>query len=482
MAQKRLMMTWLVGTLLVWMGSAALAVPDAPAPVGTAAGELQGAFIEVARRVGPAVVSIAVEHTEHVQARRFGFGGGGQEDEFFDRFFSDFFSQMPEREFKTRGLGSGVIIDPEGYILTNEHVVGGADKLVVTLPDGREFKAVLKGTDPMADLAVVKIQAKDLPVAELGDSDTVRIGQWAIAIGNPFGYAVGSSEPTVTVGVISALNRSIRADRERNYPGLIQTDAAINPGNSGGPLVDLAGKVIGINVAIFSTSGGYQGIGFAIPSNTARAIVGDLIKGKKVLYGWLGVNVQDLDEGLAGYFGAPDRNGVVVARVLPGGPSEKAGVKDGDVIRRYQGQPIRNVRELLAAVARTKVGSTVTLDLLREKKALKVTVSVSERPSDLAGGSSEEGAPAAWRGLQVSALTEEMARRFRLADRRGVVVTQVEPGSPADEAGLRPGDLINEINRRPIATLEEYTRATKGVAGDCLLRTLRGYAIVKKSP
>jgi len=477
MAQKRLLSVGLIGMLVVLgMGSAALAAPEASAPVGTAAGELQKAFIDVARRVGPAVVSIAVEHTEHLQARRFGFGGGGPEDEFFDRFFSDFFSQMPEREFKSRGLGSGVIIDPEGYILTNEHVVGGADKLVVTLPDGREFKAVVKGTDPMADLAVVKIQAKDLPVAELGDSNTVQIGQWAIAIGNPFGYAVGSSEPTVTVGVISALNRSIRADRERNYPGLIQTDAAINPGNSGGPLVDLSGKVIGINVAIFSTSGGYQGIGFAIPSNTARAIVGDLIKGKKVLYGWLGVNVQDLDEGLAGYFGTPDRNGVVVARVLPGGPAEKAGVKDGDVIRGYQSQPIRNVRELLGAVARTKVGATVTLDLLREKKTLKVTVNVSERPSDLAG--SAERASATWRGLSVSALTEELARQFRLADRRGVVVTQVEPGSPADEAGLRPGDVINEINRRPIATLDDYARAIAGVTGDCLVRTLRGYAIV----
>ena len=464
---------WILGIVV---GGGLIAGPVSAADAqANPAEQLQAAFIEVARRVGPAVVSISVEHTERVQLRHFGFGG--PEEEFFERFFSDFFGNLPEREFKAQGVGSGFIIDEEGYILTNEHVVGNADKLIVTLPDGREFKAEVQGTDPTADLAVIKIKAKNLPVAELGDSEGVQIGQWAIAIGNPFGFAVGSSEPTVTVGVVSAVSRSIRAGRDRDYTDLIQTDAAINPGNSGGPLIDLNGKVIGINVAIFSTSGGYQGVGFAIPSNTARAIIGDLIHGRKVLYGWLGVNVQDLDEELAEFFGVPDRQGVVVARVLPGGPAEKAGVRDGDVIRRYQNRPIRNVRDLLGIVGRTKVGTKATLEVVREKKPIRVAVEVGERPSDLSSFAAR--APQVWRGLGVSELTEALAQRFRVTDARGVVVTSVEPGSPADEAGLRVGDVVNEINRVSVKSIDDYTRATSRTKGDCLVRTLRGYAIIK---
>ncbi|MBI4313707.1 MAG: PDZ domain-containing protein [Candidatus Omnitrophica bacterium] len=279
--------------------------------------------------------------------------------------------------------------------------------------------------------------------------------------------------------MISAVNRAIHAGRDRSYNSLLQTDAAINPGNSGGPLVDITGKIIGINVAIFSTSGGYQGIGFAVPSNTARAIVGDLIQGKKILYGWLGINVQDLDEELARYFGLPDNRGVVIAKVLPGGPAEKAGVKDGDVIRRYQDQPVQNVRGLLGAVARTKVGTKVTLDLIRDKKPLKVAVDVTEKPKDLSGFSERSGQ--AWQGLEVSELTDELIRRYRLPDRRGVVVTHVESDSPADEAGLRAGDVINEINRQPVANLNDYSQAIQNVKGDSLVRTLRGYAVIKAS-
>ena len=447
-----------------------------PAAHGAAADELQQAFIETARRIGPSVVSISVEHTELVRFRRFGFGGG-PEDEFFDRFFSDFFGDSPERELKTRGVGSGLIVDPEGYILTNEHVVGNADKLLVTLPDGREFKAEVKGADSTSDLAIIKIKAKNLPVAEFGDSDTVQIGQWAIAVGNPFGFAVGSSEPTVTVGVVSALNRAIAAGRDRSYTNLIQTDAAINPGNSGGPLADLSGKIIGINVAIFSTSGGYQGIGFAVPSNTARAVIGDLIQGKEVVYGWLGINVQDLNDNLGEFFGVPDRRGVVVARVLQGGPAEQAGLRDGDIIRTYQGQSVKNVRELLGQVNRMKVGTKVALELVRDKKPMKVTVEIGERPRDMSGLAPR--APKAWRGLEVSEMTEELAQRFRVPERHGVVVTHVESGSPSDEAGLRVGDVINEINRQPVKTLEDYLKATSAAGGGCLIRTHRGYAIVK---
>ena len=273
-------------------------------PPMSAAEEMQQHFVDVAKRIGPAVVSISTEVTEKVQMQ--------SRDEMFNQFFEDFFGQMPQREFKQRGLGTGVIINADGYILTNEHVVHGADKVTVTLPDGREFKGETKGADIRSDLAIVKIAAKNLPFAELGNSDAVKIGHWAIAIGNPFGFAVGGNEPTVTVGVISAIHRSIRGPMDRDYSDLIQTDAAINPGNSGGPLVNLDGKVIGINAAIFSTTGGYQGLGFAVTSNKAKAILDQLIQGKKIRYGWLGVNVQPVTQELADYFKLDSKEGDLI--------------------------------------------------------------------------------------------------------------------------------------------------------------------------
>ncbi|MBI3615219.1 MAG: Do family serine endopeptidase [Candidatus Omnitrophica bacterium] len=454
------------------------AAADAPSVVE----QLQDQFVDVSRRVGPAVVSISTEVTQKVQLRRRSMGSPFPEfnDERFDRFFSDFFGQVPEREFKQRGLGTGVIIDGEGVILTNEHVIHGADKVTVTLPDGREFKGQIKGSDLRSDMAVIKIQAKNLPVAELGDSESVKIGQWAIAIGNPFGFAVGGSEPTVTVGVISALNRSIRSGPERDYSSLIQTDAAINPGNSGGPLVNLKGQVIGINVAIFSTTGGYQGVGFAIPSNRAKSILEDLIHGKKVLYGWLGINVQDLTEELAKQFGLESKEGVIVAKVLPGSPGEKGGLKDGDVIKSYDGQPIKDIRELLKQVARTKVGKRVALQILRDRRLVNVTVEVSERPSESENGEAGE-APReekTWRGLEVGTITPELAERFQLKETQGVLVTRVEPGSPAEEAGLRVGDVIHGLGRQSINSTGDFKKASQAVKGDTLLKTSRGFVVV----
>ena len=258
------------------------------APLG--AGEEDGinfttAVEQVAQKVGPTVVSIKTEKIEHVQSQSF-YSGSPNEDELINRFFEDFFGEVPESEYRQRGLGSGVIIDPRGFILTNAHVVDGADKISVTLPDEREFKGELVGTDPRSDLAVIKIELKDPPVAPLGDSDKLKIGQWVVAIGNPFGYLLKSG-PTVTTGVISALQRSLpqRSGSDSDYSDLIQTDAAINPGNSGGPLVNLKGEVIGINVALFSTTGGYQGIGFAIPINDAKRIIQQLVEGKEISYG-----------------------------------------------------------------------------------------------------------------------------------------------------------------------------------------------------
>ena len=457
---------------------------ETPTPVAAPATDeqaLENSFVRVAREVGPAVVSISTERTQKVGGPRtyFRFFGDDSFDQYFDDFFRDFFGEIPQREYKQRGLGSGFIIDEEGYILTNQHVVQNADKITVTLPDGRRFTAELKGSDPRSDLAVIKIEARDLPVVELGDSDQVQIGQWAIAVGNPFGFAVGSAEPTITVGIVSALNRSLpqQAYQQRSYNDLIQTDAAINPGNSGGPLVNLRGEVIGINVAIFSPSGGNVGIGFAIPANNAKAILSRLIAGKKVLYGWLGISIQDLNEELTEYFGLSDTQGAVVIKVLKDSPAEDAGFKEGDVIKKFAAKPIKDVRALLREVGKAEVGRMVTVEVVRDKRPLILKVKIGERPDDFE--QLTEAPEEAWRGMEVSEITADYARRYNIKEQQAVVVTHVEPDSPADEAGLVPGDVILAINRKRIRNLEDYKSAIKKVKGDALIRTERGFVILK---
>lgn len=468
---KRFALVLALGILVVgMMGQSSIAQEAA-----NYAKALEEAFIKVSDEIGPAVVSISTVHTEKVSPRQ--YFGPFSDDDFFRQFFKDFFGEMPEREFQRRGLGSGFIIDPDGYVLTNQHVVEGADKIEITLPDGRKFPAKVKGQDERSDLAVLKINAKDLHSVELGDSDKVRIGQWAIAIGNPFGIA---TKPTVTVGVISALNRSLprTSQRERDYSDLIQTDAAINPGNSGGPLVDIEGKVIGINVAIITTTGGYQGIGFAIPINTAKRVLADLIQGRKVLYGWLGVNVQDLDEDLAKQFGLSDIKGVLVAKVLSDSPAEKGKMKSGDIIRTFDGKNVENVRELLKLVGRAQIGRKVKVGIVRDKKDMILEIEVAQRPEEIEEFG--EVALGTWRGIEVQELNEEVARKYRVSEKQGVIVVNVQPASPADLAGLRRGDIITEINRRPIKNLNDYNNATKSAKGDVLIRTSRGYGVIKE--
>jgi serine protease Do len=451
---------------------------------------LEDAVINVANTTGKAVVSISTEHTTKIKrGKRYYFGSpfGGEspfgEDDVFRRFFDDFLGEMPEREYKQVGLGSGVIIDPEGYILTNDHVINEADKITVTLPDGREFKGEIKGRDQRSDLAVIKINSRNLPVANLGGSDNLRIGQWVIAIGNPFGFAMQNPEPTVTIGVISALHRALgRAlSQYRDYNDLIQTDAAINPGNSGGPLVNLRGEVVGINVAIFSTSGGYQGIGFAIPVNSAKRVISRLIEGKKILYGWLGVTVQDLSEDLAKHFGLPDKNGVLVAKILEKSPAQKAGMKETDIIKQFDDKPINSVRELLSIVGNTEVGRKVKVLVIREKKLLTLEVEIGERPQDLEQ-IAQQGVPSGnWRGLEVEDLSSDKVKRFRIEENKGVVVVDVQPNSPADEAGIISGDVISEINRQTVKNISDYEKITRVLKGNALVRTSRGYFLIKES-
>ncbi|MFH1202658.1 MAG: Do family serine endopeptidase [Candidatus Omnitrophota bacterium] len=450
--------------------------------------DVEQATMTVASEVGKAVVSISTVHTEKVGGRQFYYRGGPSDespfgsDELFRRFFDDFLGEMPEREYKRMGLGSGVIINPAGYILTNEHVIQDADKITVTLSDGRELKGEVKGRDRRSDLAVIKIDANNLPVAVLGDSAKVKIGQWVVAIGNPFGFALENPEPTVTVGVVSALHRSLGRvlSRDKDYTDLIQTDAAINPGNSGGPLVNLNGEVIAINVAIFSTTGGYQGVGFAIPINQAKRILGKLIEGKKILYGWLGINVQDMDEKLADYFGVPDKKGVLIVKVFKDSPADNAGIKDKDIILSFDGERVSSVNDLLKVVGKAEVGRKVQLEVLRDKNKITVSAEVGERPEDVTKYA-EKGSPAgkSWRGLVVGDITDQIARKFGLENEEGVVVIDVDSGSAADEAGIVVGDVIIEINKEAIKNTADFNKVAKDIQGDALVQTNRGFLIVK---
>ena len=472
----------------LWSSSIKPALQGSPMTSAQAApGEaesLQNAFIRISQQVGPAVVSISTEQIERVKEYFRGHPSFGNEQ--FEDFFRQFYGDVPERELHRFGLGSGVIIDERGYILTNEHVVADAEKITVTLTDGREFIGTVKGKDPRSDLAIVKIDAKKLPVAALGDSGQVKTGQWVVAIGNPLGLAgVGASaqtfgsEPTVSVGVVSAMHRQLpKTSRlDRDYSDLIQTDATINPGNSGGPLVNLDGQVIGVNVAIIVGAG--NAYGFAIPSNKAKSVLDTLIEGKKVVYGWLGIQIQDITQDVAEYYGLPEREGVLVYQVLPDSPAKIAGLKDGDIVKTYENQPIHHSRELIERVSGTKAGQRVTLEILREKKRQTVTVEIGERPADVemaGGGAGTE----TWRGLHVAALSPDQVERLNApAGTTGVVVVEVDQGSPAEQAGLRQGDIINEINRVRIESVNDYRTAIAQLKGNALVRTARGYVVIK---
>jgi serine protease Do len=428
-----------------------------------AAKELSQAFSAVAKAAMPAVVSIKVEKAVEVNPTM-GWGGSPQlndpfspfNDDFLRRFFGD---RMPQRQaprkYREQGLGSGFIISEDGYILTNNHVVGDVDKMTVSLQDGRTFtNAKLIGTDPESEVALIKIEGHGFPVLPLGDSAKADIGDWVIAIGNPFGLT-----ETVTVGVISAVGRNnvhIAA-----YENFIQTDAAINPGNSGGPLINLDGRVIGINTAILSESGGYMGIGFAIPINMARTIEEQLRSQGKVSRGYLGLIAQDVTPDVAELLKLKEPAGVVIAQIEKNSPAEKGGLRVQDVILEVNGKKITSYDAFRNDVAMLKPGSEVDLGISREGRLMKVTVTLGERPSMTAQKGQPAEEPEQTLGLEVQNLTKELADQFGYRLGEGVIVAGVAPGSPAAEKGIQQGDLIVSVNRQNVASVEEFSAAVR---------------------
>jgi serine protease Do len=405
------------------------------------------AFSEIVRAVSPAVVNIS--STKIVKRQQAPY------DDFLDNIYP--FPDGKSRKFKEQSLGSGVIVSPDGYIVTNNHVVEQSSEIKVTLYDKRSFKARIIGSDSKTDVAIIRIDADDLPVVPWGDAEKLQVGEFVLAIGNPFLLS-----HTVTMGIVSAVGRADVGIAD--YEDFIQTDAAINPGNSGGPLVNIKGELVGINTAIFSKTGGYQGIGFAVPSNMVKAIMDQLIKTGKVTRGWIGVTIQELTPELSQQFGLKYSDGVLVSDVSRGGPAQRAGVMRGDIILEYNGKKVQDVGLLRNVVAQSKVGAQVPVKLLRRDKEMTVTATVVELPAEGAeakagtsqGKDSFENALA---GVRVMDLNAAVAKQLGVeADDKGVVVVNIESGAPAEEAGLRRGDVINEINRQRLYNLNDFNK------------------------
>ena len=418
------------------------------------AGDLSAAFHDVAMAMRPSVVTITSTKKVHLSSndeqpnmpeipKEFrGFFG----DEFFHRF------QTPGEGFQQQGQGSGVIVDRQGYILTNNHVVNGMDEVKVTLSDHRSFTAEIVGTDPKTDLAVLKIDAKNLAAAELGDSTAMQVGDWVVAIGTPFGL-----DMTVTAGIVSATGRSNVGITD--YEDFIQTDAAINPGNSGGPLVNLQGQVIGINTAISSSNGGNVGVGFAIPSDMARTVMHSLIEKGHVDRGWLGAMIQDLNEDLSQSFGYHGTEGVLLGDVLDEGPAQKAGLQAGDIIVQFNGRRMKDANQLRQTVAATEPNTDADVVVFRDGKEQTLTVHITQMKSDSAVATAA-GEQSDDLGISVRTLTPDAAAQLGYqADEHGVVVTEVKPGSVAASLGIRSGDVIVAVGRESIDDVADYRKA-----------------------
>jgi serine protease Do len=417
----------------------------APAVAAQAVAEFPS-LTGLVKELKPTVVNIST--TKLVRSPMDDFFRGRDFPDFFgDDFFRRFFGDQHPREFRQKSLGSGFIIDKEGYIITNNHVVEKAEQIKVKLSDKKEYDAQVIGTDPKTDLALIKIKAAGgLPVARLGDSDKLEVGEWVVAIGNPFGL-----EQTVTTGIISAKGRVIGAGP---YDDFLQTDASINPGNSGGPLFNLRGEVVGINTAIVA---GGQGIGFAIPVNMAKGLLPQLKKGK-VVYGYLGVYIQDITPELATSFGLKEAKGVLVSDVTPDSPAKKAGVNKGDVILEYDGKQVEEKGQLTKMVGRTAIGKKVKLVVLRDKEQKTLWVTIGElSEKQVAAAATKPEETDRW-GIKVQDISPDMAAHLGLPSNAGVVIAEVEPGSPADEENLQPGDVIIEVEHNPVKELADFRK------------------------
>ncbi|HKB92308.1 MAG TPA: DegQ family serine endoprotease [Opitutaceae bacterium] len=474
---------WAAGTILaaagMWAGVAVaedvvhpkvtVKVDEAPLPRSDI--REGGSFAPIVKRVSPSVVKVLVtERAKTVQAPDM--------PQFFNdpmlrQFFGDQFGNQgnqngrrTQRQPAQEGLGSGVIVSSDGYVLTNNHVVHDADSIKVTLSDGRELPAKVVGTDPQADLAVVKVDAHDLPAITFADSDKIEVGDRVLAVGNPFGIG-----QTVTSGMISALGR---ATLGLDYEDFIQTDAAINPGNSGGALIDTNGRLVGINTAILSRSGGFQGIGFAIPSNLARNVMEQLAAHGKVIRGFLGVSIQDVTPELAQEFKIDQHSGALIAEVTPNSPAAKAGLKSGDIITKIADKPVHDGRHLKLEVANLAPGTKVPAEVLRDGHTTKVTINIGDQPKNRAvasndgdNNSSNRMSPAdkdqgTLTGVEIADLDSQARREFDIPARvRGALITNVDPASAAAEAGLQPGDVILEINRHSIKSADEAVKLTE---------------------
>jgi serine protease Do len=420
-------------------------------------------FSDLAEKVRPGVVNIQVsKKVKNTGFERFGGNPFGDRNPFGD-FFGPFEGNQPDR--KQQGVGSGFIMSKEGYILTNNHVVEDADQIKVKLADGKELDGKIVGRDPKTDLALIKIEAAvELQPLKLGNSDDLKVGNWVVAVGSPFGL-----EQTVTAGIVSAKGRVIGSGP---YDNFIQTDASINPGNSGGPLINLQGEVVGINTAIIASG---QGIGFAIPINMAKEIAPQLQKLGRVTRGLLGVAIQDVTPELAKSFGLKEGKGALVSQVVPGGPADKAGFEQGDVIVNFDGQSVGDSKDLPRIVASTPVGKTVAVKLLRDGKEIERQAKVGEMEEENTSEAAKSPIHPTL-GVTVQNLTPQVARELGLKESAGVVVTGVEPGSPAAEAMIQVGDVIKAVNRKPVKNVDDFVKIVEQAkgGGSLLLLVQRG--------
>jgi serine protease Do len=451
---------------------AAIPSPSSAAEAPPALKQLDEAFVRVAEMATPSVVNIKSSKKESS-----GPMGSDLEPFFrsppFREFFGgeDFFKKFKkgprqERGFRAEGMGSGVVVSADGHILTNSHVVKDFDKITVTLSDKRSFDAKVIGADQESDIAVIKIEATGLPVAKFGDSSKLKVGEIVMAVGNPFGF-----NRTVTSGIISATGRSNVGII--GYEDFIQTDAAINPGNSGGPLVNINGEVIGVNTAIATRSGGYQGIGFAIPVNAAKLIMDDLVKEGKVRRGLLGVNIQDLDESLAKSFGAPGTSGALVSQVIAESAAEKAGIKAGDIILKFNGESVSGAANLKNMVGREKPGATAKLTIYRDKKTFDVDLTIGERtPRSLASEApSTAGETSNELGVEIEKVPAAMAEKMGLKEGEGVRIKEItNPDGSGNKMGLRVGDVVLEVDGKSVSDVTAFNKAVAEAKSSGLIR------------